>query len=1078
MIYPISSIAFGVILVSAYVLRTLPPIVGIAFLTGILLSDYSTSFPLVCPLSYSIAAVAFFSTRRKDPHEDPFFRNLGVAVRIIIAAFVAAGLEALLYTGGALLNGHISLDGMRMCFIQRIISDLSGGLIGLAFTFLLLHADPQESDRRAYRYIAFAIAAFTCLFIGLISAFGKFQLFLFSILGLELLLSLVGSRRILTISAITAVIAGFISCRTDIEFESFNLFLCVLALGVLLLPALEISNYRTLRNSSFVLLFSILITTSVHFLLRAYARAEDVSHMQRLTTAVQDHVLDKFRLYSSALYGSVGLFDASQDVEPDEWTAYVHSLRLEENYVGLLGLGVLRPVPSSQLKSYTEERQRINPNFKISTVAGTEDKPVEEHIILESIEPDGKVRSNIGRDFSSDPNRSGAANKARDTGTLSTTTILPNFADGSFGPGMVIFLPRYKGGSIPSTLADRRAQLELWITTRLDTLKLFTDARSPNESEIEFQVYNEDRSKDAYPLYRSREDLPDEADMVTTVSILDQQFQFFWFKNASFVYSSQRPAAWMAFLTILSGLVLTVVIAHSMKMQRHAAALSDQSDAMLAATQAKSRFLAYMSHEIRTPLNSIYGFVAALSDPNLSLADRKSAMQSIAVSSKHLDTVINDILDFSRIEAGKISIEKISISLFDLCSDIIRMTKHGATEKGLEFSLSYTYPLPEIIKTDPTRFKQALCNLIQNAIKFTKHGFIKVQLAFNPTTKFLTIVVKDSGVGIPKDKITTIFELYTQAEASTNREFGGSGLGLAIAKEIVTLLGGSISIQSQEHRGTQFTINLPLESCGELVSDVPADTILVDGQLQIEPRFHGTVLIAEDGSENWQYLSYILKRFGVSYEVVEDGGEVLKAVQSKDFDLIFMDLHMPNLSGYDASRLLRQHGFLKPVVAVSADVIKENIDLAKSAGCTDFIGKPFTPDDIYRVLSTFLQSPATPAPPAIERRVPSTTIQLLKDMPELGATADHFFSHLKFRMDDMEEAFLNARWKDLARLAHALKGAAANMRSENIRKDAADLEQAAKTENQDEAARALSTLENTLENAAAWWKEHNKFQSL
>ncbi len=370
------------------------------------------------------------------------------------------------------------------------------------------------------------------------------------------------------------------------------------------------------------------------------------------------------------------------------------------------------------------------------------------------------------------------------------------------------------------------------------------------------------------------------------------------------------------------------------------------------ANNAKSEFLANMSHEIRTPMNSIIGFSDLLAEEELTEMQLKY-VNMITSSSRHLLSLINDVLDFSKIEADRLKIEKVGFELRGFAEELRECLLPGARSKGLLFEFEVAADCPEVIKSDPTRLKQCLMNLISNAVKFTEKGYIKVRIKFD-TDERLIIEVEDTGIGIAADKQELIFDPFTQADMSTTRHFGGTGLGLAITKKLIGLLGGEINLESKVGKGTTFILTLPgvadFEDEMEKVIDEQVDSAEMNRY-----RFSGKVLVVEDHPANQLLMHEALSKRGLCVEICNNADKVVKMLRKERFDLVFMDMKMPERSGSEIIEEVRGKGIKVPIIALTADVTSETEDQAMEAGCDLYMTKPVRKKDLYEGVAKFIE---------------------------------------------------------------------------------------------------------------------------
>jgi PAS domain S-box-containing protein len=412
------------------------------------------------------------------------------------------------------------------------------------------------------------------------------------------------------------------------------------------------------------------------------------------------------------------------------------------------------------------------------------------------------------------------------------------------------------------------------------------------------------------------------------------------------------------------------------------AELASARAAAEAANRAKSEFLANMSHEIRTPMTAILGFADLLLQ-NLEEPQNVEAANTIKRNGKHLLQIINDVLDLSKIEAGRLQIEQISCSPHQIVAEVVSLMRVRADVKGLPLVVEYSGPTPETIITDPTRLRQILVNLIGNAIKFTEVGSVRVVtrlVADADQEPKLTFDVIDTGIGIAKEEIAGIFEPFTQGDASTTRKFGGSGLGLAISKRLARLLGGDVTVASAAGRGSTFSVTVatgPLD--GVPLLQHPAEAALAarpskqtppDGPPKLDCR----VLLAEDGPDNQRLISLLLRKAGAEVTIAQNGQETLEKAlatypgwgrrwsdPTEPFDVILMDMQMPLLDGYEATRRLRAAGYTGPVIALTAHAMSDDRQKCLDAGCDDYLAKPIDREKLVEMVAKHAEAPRHPA---------------------------------------------------------------------------------------------------------------------
>jgi signal transduction histidine kinase len=380
------------------------------------------------------------------------------------------------------------------------------------------------------------------------------------------------------------------------------------------------------------------------------------------------------------------------------------------------------------------------------------------------------------------------------------------------------------------------------------------------------------------------------------------------------------------------------------------------------ANTAKSQFLANMSHEIRTPMNAIIGFSEVLEEEPLT-EQQMEYIRLILGSSKHLLELINDILDFSKIEAGQLDTESVDCDVRALLANIESLMGPTAVGKNLKFIIECSDDVPSSVMTDPARLRQCLLNLVSNAVKFTEQGYVKlgVHQVSRENKPFLEFEVSDTGIGIPRDKLNSIFEAFTQADGSTTRKYGGTGLGLTITKQLAGLMGGSISVESELGKGSTFRFFMPVimpeklnvENTGSFSSEASEKTFQQDAQ-NSKTEFSGRALVAEDGQANQTLIKLILEKLGFVVTLAADGIEAIDAAKNQHFEIIFMDIQMPKLNGYDAVKRLRSLGVNTPIIAMTAGLGNEDEKQCVAAGCDGFILKPIDKTRLIELLKEHL----------------------------------------------------------------------------------------------------------------------------
>ncbi len=697
---------------------------------------------------------------------------------------------------------------------------------------------------------------------------------------------------------------------------------------------------------------------------------EERAHQRFERDAAQaiELIRERMEKYEDALRAGVAFIGSNGgDVSLERWRSYAGGLELTDRYPGINGIGIIHYVRPADMPAYLSEQRRARPGFGVHPPHGES-----EFWPITYIEPSNANAKAVGLDIAHESNRLAAARKARYTGTAQITGPIVLVQDSTRTPGFLFYVPFYRGPH--ATLEERRRNFAGLVYAPFVMRKLMEGTLDQERRNLDISI--SDGENVLYDEHGDAEQIHNRGDVHISrydLTFYGRPWSFDIRSDADFANAaeSMQPKIILAMGLLIDGLLFVMffllararhrALDQAERMTKGYNEKSAELEAQIArgvetnrslerANQAKSEFLAAMSHEIRTPMNGVLGMATALLGTRLD-SDQKSGLHIIRESGEALLDLLNDILDLSKIEANRVDLELLDFRISDLLSTTEQLWKIRASAKGLRFSVAADDDVPDIVRADGSRIRQVLYNLVGNAIKFTGSGGIEVRVRRVPSEDDgirLRFEVTDTGIGLSEDQIGRLFQPFVQADQSTTRKFGGTGLGLTISKKLAAMLGGDIGVESQPGAGSTFwfTIAAVAGDPANLSDDVDTGVALPTLPAEISGR-PLRILVAEDNHINQKVIAALLKPLNCEIDFVGSGIEAVAAVQRNRYDVVLMDVQMPEMDGPTATRKIRALAdpaiAAIPIIALTANAMKGDRERYLKSGMDDYVAKPINP---------------------------------------------------------------------------------------------------------------------------------------